>query len=743
MHLQQRSSPECRDFRWHTACELTCSETASECRLSLDGILSSALTALQTNSAALRVISNNVANMNTPGYTRRMVNEQALTIGGQLAGVQIADVQRVTDKFLLQEVLSSNAASSQYSTQSGIFDQINGLLGQPGDGTALTSRLDNIFAALGQASLSPNASTSQLSVLSSYQSFASAVSSLSSSLSTLKSQTDRQIGNSTGSVNDLIKQVFSLNQQIQTATASGDTSSGLLDQRDQAVQQLSQYMDVRTSEQSNGRLTVMTQDGITLVGDSYAQLSYSGGGATGSYSPISLNTISPNTGDIISTQALDPHLGSGSLKGLIEMRDNTLPGFEQELGSFARQTALAFNAQNNANAAFPPPASLNGRDTGLLSTDGLNFTGKTTIAVADSNGNLVSRIDVDFDAGTLSADGGAAVSFGGDVGSFVSALNGALGSNGSASFQDGKLSISANGGNGIVVQDDATTPSSRGGTGFSQFFGLNDLFQSAAPSILATGLSASDASGFAAGGTMSFQLKGPNGEIGKQVSVTLTAGMSIGDIANALNTQFGGAATFSLGSDGTLKVTTSSTYSGYKLNVVSDTTSRGTTGMSFTQLFGLGMQQLAAQAQGFAVNPAVVASPQLLAFAQSSITATSVAGDSIVGSGDSRGVLALQNLATAQRSFSTVGKIGAQLTTLGGYAASFYQDVATQSQVSSSSATEQGDRSQEAQSRQSQVSGVNLDEELSNMMIYQQAYSAGARILQVVQQMYDTLLQVQ
>ncbi|HEY1996280.1 flagellar basal body rod C-terminal domain-containing protein, partial [Paraburkholderia sp.] len=68
---------------------------------------------------------------------------------------------------------------------------------------------------------------------------------------------------------------------------------------------------------------------------------------------------------------------------------------------------------------------------------------------------------------------------------------------------------------------------------------------------------------------------------------------------------------------------------------------------------------------------------------------------------------------------------------------------ATQSQASSSSATEQGDRSQEAQSRQSQVSGVNLDEELSNMMIYQQAYSAGARILQVVQQMYDTLLQVQ
>jgi flagellar hook-associated protein 1 FlgK len=709
--------------------------------LSLDGILSSALTALQTNQTALRVVSNNIANMNTPGYVRRVVNEQPLVSGGQVAGVDIADIQRVTDRFLMQEVLSSNSASSQYSAQTGIFDQLNGLLGQPGDGTALTSRLDNVFSALGQASLSPNSSASRQGLLSSYRNFASTVSSLSSSLSSLKQQTDQQIGNSVGSMNDLLKQVYTMNQQIQTATASGDTDSGLLDQRDQLVQQLSQYMDIRSSETSDGRLAIATTDGITLVGDSYAQLSYTSGGS-GSYSPIALATINPATGGIVSSQALDSHLSSGSLKGLIQMRDQTLAGFQQELGNFARQTALAFNAQNNANGAYPPPASLEGRNTGLVSSDALNFTGKTTIAVADSGGNLVSRVDVDFDAGTLSVDGGAAVGFGGDVGSFVSALNGALGSNGSASFKNGKLSVSANNGNGVVVQDDATTPASRGGSGFSQFFGLNDLFTSSAPSILSTGLSSSDAGGFAAGGTMSFVLKGPDGQLGKQVSVTLAAGMSIGDIVNALNTQFGGAATFSLGSDGTLGMTPSSSYSGYTLNVAQDTTARGTTGMSFTQLFGLGAQQQAAQAQGFAVNSSVASNPQLMAFGQPSITASTAAGDNIIGSGDNRGVLALQNLATAQRTFSAVGNLGAQITTLGGYAAGVYQDVAVQSQTATSNSTQQSDRLQEAQSRQSQVSGVNLDEELSNMMIYQQAYSAGARILQVVQQMYDTLLQV-
>ena len=142
------------------------------------------------------------------------------------------------------------------------------------------------------------------------------------------------------------------------------------------------------------------------------------------------------------------------------MRDQVLGGLSQSLGNLAQQTALAFNAQSNANAAFPPPTSLTGRDTGLLSTDALNFTGKTTIAVTDSSGNLVSRIDVDFGAGTLSVDGGAAQ----PASAPPSAVSPPRSTprwapTVSASFTNGQLSISANGGNGIVVQDDAATPS--------------------------------------------------------------------------------------------------------------------------------------------------------------------------------------------------------------------------------------------------------------------------------------------
>ena len=388
--------------------------------MSLNGILSSALSALQTNTAALRVVSNNVANMNTPGYDRRVVNQQVLVTGGQLQGVSISDVQRMADKFLTQETLSANSASSQYSTQSTIFDQLNGMLGQPGDGTALTTQLDNIYAALGSAALAPNASSSQQGILNSFQSFAGTVSNLSTSLNTLQQQVDQQVGTTVSSVNNLIQQVYSLNQQILKAGAAGRYVVWSARSARRGSAEPFQFDRRAHTTQSNGSLVVMTNDGMNLVGDTYAKLSYSSGNANGAYSPITISNINPPTGGVIGQpQTLDPHLDIRQAQGPVDMRDGTLVAICSRNSATSRTDAsLAFNTQSNANTSVPPPTSMEGRDTGLLATDALNFTGKTTIAVADSSGNLVSRIDVDFDAGTLSVNGGGAVSIGTTVGRF-------------------------------------------------------------------------------------------------------------------------------------------------------------------------------------------------------------------------------------------------------------------------------------------------------------------------------------
>ncbi|MBV8976836.1 MAG: flagellar hook-associated protein FlgK [Alphaproteobacteria bacterium] len=711
--------------------------------MSLNGILSNALSALQTNTEALRVTSGNIANINTQGYARRVVNLQTQSAGGALGGVDIASVERAIDQYLAKETLAAGGASARYDAQTSIFGQLNGILGAPGDGTALTSQLTNVGTALGQAVQSPSSSASQLGALNAFQSLASQFSSLSASIKGLRDQADQQISAAVTQANSLIGQIHQLNIQAMQAAASGSGDSAALDQRDQAIQSLGQLIGIKVAPQSDGSITVMTEDGTTLVGSTTAELSYSGGaGTSGLYPAITLASVDPNTGKTVGTaQTFDPHIASGQIKGLVEMRDSTLANAAAQLGVLARQTALAYNAQHNANTAFPPPASLQGRNTGLLAGDALNFSGKTTLAVSDPNGDLVSRIDVDFAAGTISVDGGAPSSFTQTVGGFTAALNSALGSNGTASFANGVLSLSAAGGNGLAIKDAAAAPANRGGSGFSQFFGLNDLFSSATPSILSTGLSASDLSGLAAGGTMSLVLKNPNGGIVRQANVTVTAGMTIGDVVSALNTAMGGTCSFSLNADGSL--TTASADPANALVVSSDSTARGSTGMSFSTLFGLGTQQTMNFAAGFAVNAQVAANPQRLAFAQANIDSTTVAGDGIVGHGDASGALALQNLATATQSFPAGGGGAARNATLGDYAASFYQGLALESRTATSNQTAQDDRLQEAQSRQSQVSGVSLDEELTNMTTYQQAYSASARVLNVVQQLFDTLMQIQ
>ena len=712
--------------------------------MSLNGITASALSALQTSQAALNVVTNNVSNINTPGYARQVVNETTATSNGQLAGVDIASIQRVTDQFLDQEALSAGGAASQYDTMANLFSQLNGLLGAPGDNQSLATQLTNVASAFAVASQSPTSGASQTGVVNALSGLASTISNVSSTITQMQGQVDQQAVSSVSSTNSLIQQIYNLNTQISAITAAGGNASGLQDQQQQALNSLSQAIGIKTITNADGTVTVSTTDGLNLVSSTYASLSYSGGATNGSYGNIMVQDINPQTSQLIGQPtALDPHLSSGSLKGLIDMRDQVLGGLGQSLGNLAQQTANAFNAQSNANAAFPPPTSLTGRDTGLLSGDALNFTGDTTIAVTDPSGDLVSRIDVDFDAGTLSVDGGPTQSIGTTVGSFTTALNTALGGNGSASFVNGQLSISATGGNGIVVQDDASDPSSRGGAGFSQFFGLNDVFQSSVPAITATGLSGSDASGLAAGGTIALSLKGPNGDIVKNVSITTTAGQTIGNVISALNSALGGAATFTLNTDGSISTQTSAAYSGYQVNDTGDTTQRGSTGMSFTELFGLGANAQAAQASGFSLTSAVNSNPALVGFGTPSITPTTVAGNSIISAGDNSGAIAMQNLINTNQSFKAAGGIAAQTASLSDYAASFYQNVSDQSNAVTASQSTQDDRLSEAQARQASDSGVNLDEELTNLTTYQQAYAAGARILTTVDQLYQTLLQIQ
>ncbi len=158
---------------------------------------------------------------------------------------------------------------------------------------------------------------------------------------------------------------------------------------------------------------------------------------------------------------------------------------------------------------------------------------------------------------------------------------------------------------------------------------------------------------------------------------------------------------------------------------------------------GLGSGAQGAQATGFAVTSAVTGNPARIGFATPTLTAASVPGDTIVSAGDNSGAIALQNAINTTQNFKSAGGIAAQASSLSDYAATFYQNLSTQSNNVTANQTTQDDRLNEAQTRLSSNSGVNLDEELMALTSYQQAYSAGARMLSVVDQLYKTLLDIQ
>jgi flagellar hook-associated protein 1 FlgK len=351
-----------------------------------------------------------------------------------------------------------------------------------------------------------------------------------------------------------------------------------------------------------------------------------------------------------------------------------------------------------------------------------------SIAVVDSQGALVQRADLDLS--TIAT-----------VGDLVTAINTSLSGGATASFTDGVLSISASvSGEGIAFLQDPTTPASRGGRGFAHFFGLNDLVSATSASSYATGVAGSDAHEFT-GGAAEFVLRGTNGAILNTFSITV-GGSTFDDVIADLNTAAGGYATFALDADGGLIMTPATAYAGARLEVRNDTTARGTTGLSLSQFFGMGSAVRQNQAAGLAIRSDIASDSSKMALAQLDLTGTTVVGDTVLGISDNRGALNLSAVANASVPWFAAGGLASGSMSIGEYVA---QMTGAQADLANAAATDKSyrrDVSEEVSTRRASVEGVNLDEELAAMMVYQQAYNASARLMTVVQQMYDTLINV-
>jgi flagellar hook-associated protein 1 FlgK len=697
--------------------------------MSLNIALQSATSGLQAAQAALTAVSDNIANVNTPGYVRKQVIQQQLVVDGRGAGVEIAGVQRVTNQYLASASMTASADTGQYGVVSQFLDNAQSLFGDPSGADYFFGMPDQIAAGFATAANDPSSILARGQALNTVSNFLSQADRINTQVTSLQASVQGQIADDVKQANSLLSQIDKLNVDISRAKVSGGDSSGSENIQDQLLNQLSTLMNVKVSTRDVGGVTVRSTEGALLAGNGAATLTYNSSPNTPGYITATAPGVSPTP------QAIT--LSSGAIRGLLDLHNTKLPGLSDQLGEFVSRVAQDLNAASNASTASPPPTSLTGRNTGLdLPTAVSGFSGTSTVAITNAAGVVQKKVAIDFTAGTMSVNGGPTSAF--TPATFLAQLNAGLGAQGTASFANGALSIAATGTNGVAF--DAGT-SQKANQSFGQYFGMNDLVQSTGFSTFDTGLASTDANGFTPGGQITLQVSTANGNPLRTVTVTVPplATPTMGDLVNALNNSATGVGlygAFTLDAQGGLTFAGTAPQNA-RISVASDNTQRGAGGPSISQLFGLGVAPRQTRAGSFQVNPIMAADLTKIPLGTLNLGVT--AGLPSITPGDGTGALALSQVGSMATLFKAAGSLGTVSDTLSGYAAQFGgsigRDAATAASQSTGAAAVQG----EADKRRQSVEGVNIDEELIKLTTYQQAYTANARMIQATRDLFTVL----
>lgn len=695
--------------------------------MSLGVVLSTAASGLQAAQASLRAVSDNIANVNTPGYVRKAVNQEQLVVDGHGMGVRVNGVKRITDQYLQTASLTAASDSQRWSAVSQYLDNAQSLFGDPSADGFFFNRLDKIFGAFATAADDPSSTLLRSQALANVEDFLVEAGRINSQIVSLGETVETQVLAGVDRANGLLTEISKLNSDIARASVVGADASGSENIQSQLLDELAGLMNVRVAPRLGGGVEVRSLEGVLLAGDSAARLTYNSTDKTPGY-------LSAQPAGSTSQQPIQ--LSSGQLRGLMELRDVELPKLYDQMGEFTSRAVDQLNAAHNAAAAYPAPATMTGRATGLdLPSAVGGFTGASTIAIVDAAGAMQRTVAIDFSAGTISVNGGAGAPF--TPATFLAGLNAALGASGSATFAGGALTLNATGGNGLAI-DEGT--SQKTGKGFSHFFGLNDLVKTTGFANYATGLQASDPHGYTPGDQIALRLSTPDGRPIRDINVTVPVAATMGDLVNALNNNATGVGlygAFTLDANGVLGFAGSAP-SNAQVAVVTDNTQRGVGGPSISQLFGLGAQQRQTRAERFKVNPALDADPAKMSMGK--LDATAALGAVAVRPGDGRGALGLSTAGETPILFQAAGSLGQVTMTLSRYASEFSGSIGRAAAAAETRKASADAVATEATSRRQSVEGVNIDEELVNLTTYQQAFNASARMIQAASDLFDTLL---
>ena len=370
--------------------------------MSLTSSIQMAAASLQANDIALQVVGQNIANANTPGYLTETTNftpGPSQTSGGLVlgTGVQVLSITQQVDNFLESQLRSANSNQSSADTLKSTYTQLENIVGGLNSTSNLSSAMNQFFGAISNVLNQPGDESVMQSAVLQGQALAQSINSMADQTQQLRSSIDSQISGMAPDINRLTSQIAQLNTEIAEVTGGGSSFSsanGLTDQRNQALSELSQLVNIQVNTQPDGSVSVYN-GGNYLVDEGTAQ-----------QVDVAQST---DPGMMVSTLQIEGtntplQATSGQLQGLVNSRDEVLGGFQDQLNSFAATLTNEFNkiysggqgttgytTTASLNAVSDPNAPLNSSQAGLPFTP---TNGSFQIIVTNTQTNTSTTADI-------------------------------------------------------------------------------------------------------------------------------------------------------------------------------------------------------------------------------------------------------------------------------------------------------------------------------------------------------------
>ncbi len=364
--------------------------------ITVNNILDIADSAMTANTAAMNTVSQNVANVNTPFYNSEtpIENEAPAVVGAPFTygtGVNVDQIQRSTDNFVQSEVNNETGQNSYYTTLYQGLDQIQNLFNDQ-TGSGFSSQISQFFNDFQNVANNPSNTSQRTALMSDAQSLTGSINNAYTTIMNTVSSTNTSINGVIPQINSLTSQIAGLNQQITYALNAGSNANELQDQQMQAINSLSKLVNISYYTNNNGKTNISVGDVPLVSSDSSFNLSTQVNPSNSANLAIMWN------GPDGSTQPVTSQVTGGSLGAYVNIEQTAAPSYISQLNS------LAAAVTDNVNSLQYNGYGLDGSTGNYFFQPNLT-TSTTAIDATISTGMVTNPADLTGDKYTISTTG--------------------------------------------------------------------------------------------------------------------------------------------------------------------------------------------------------------------------------------------------------------------------------------------------------------------------------------------------